>query len=166
MSKHLKIISGKDCQIIFKNGTDGTSIACDFFGKALIVPAVIMASSKEPQDKKEFSAFKNPVAATIQLALEVPLLAVSSKIIENAANKGMFDIEGSDFSYNEKLKKKEFIDEFEKCANTSKDTSMDFLDDLKSKGYSIKVQEQFDDMIDNFDKSAQRTLKRSLFIIL
>jgi len=140
---------------------EGASIACDFFGKALIVPAIIMTVSKEPKDKKEFSAFKNPVAAVIQLALEVPLLAVGSKVIGNCADRGMFDVEGSDFSYNEKLKRKEFIDTFEKCTNTSENVSKDFLDELKSKGYSTKVLEQFDDIISNLDDTSKNTLKRS-----
>ena len=73
----------------------------------------------------------------------------------------MFDVEDSDFSYNEKLKRKEFIDTFEKCSNISKEASKDFLDELKSKGYSLKVQEQFDDIISNLDDTAKNTLKKS-----
>lgn len=40
---------------------EGASIAADFLGKAVVVPAVIMAASKEPAEKKEYSAFKNPL---------------------------------------------------------------------------------------------------------
>ena len=50
-----------------------------------------MLASKEPVEKKEYSALKNPVAAIIQLALEVPVLLLGSKAIEKAANKGLFD---------------------------------------------------------------------------
>ena len=70
---------------------EGVSIACDFLGKALVVPFVIMMASDEPKDKKEFSALKNPVAATIQLGLEAPVLFFGSKLIGKYANKGFFD---------------------------------------------------------------------------
>lgn len=143
------------------NVGEGASIACDFFGKALIVPLVIMTTSKEPQDKKEYSAFKNPIAAIIQLALEVPILAAGSKIVSNCANKGMFDIEGSDFSYNEKLKRAEFIDTFENCVPSLKENTKEFIDEVNLKGYSSKVQEQFDDIISNIDEPVKKTIKSS-----
>ena len=140
---------------------EGTSIACDFFGKALVVPLVIMATSKEPQDKKEFSAFKNPVAAVIQLALEVPILAAGSKIIGECANKGMFDLKGSNFSYNEKLKRTKFINVFQKYAPSLKEKSKGFLDEVKSKGYSNKIIEQFDDITANLNEPTKKIIKGS-----
>ena len=138
---------------------EGTSIACDFFGKALVVPLVIMTTSKEPEDKKEFSAFKNPVAAVIQLALEVPILATGSKIISKCANKGMFDIKGSNFSYNEELKRNKFVGLFQKYAPSLKEKSKGFLDEVKSKGYSNKIIEQFDDITSNLNDPAKKILK-------
>ena len=140
---------------------EGTSIACDFFGKALIVPFMIMTTSKEPQDKKEYSAFKNPIAAVIQLALEVPILAAGSKIVSNCANKGLFDIEGSDFSYNEKLKKAEFLEKIKECAPSLEKDSKEFLDKVKLKGYSNEIREQFDDIACKLDDSVKNTIKGS-----
>ena len=40
---------------------EGASIAFDFLGKAIVVPAVIMLASKEPVEKKEYSALKTPL---------------------------------------------------------------------------------------------------------
>ena len=126
---------------------EGTSIACDFLGKAVVVPAVIMLASSEPKDKKEFSAFKNPVAAFIQLGLEVPVLAIGSKIVGDLADKGFFDKAKNaknGFSYNEKLQKEKFIDTFEKMADTApsiKNKSMEFIEGVKNKGYSKKAAE-------------------------
>ena len=84
---------------------EGTNIALDFIGKAILVPATIMAASKEPKEKKEYSALKNPVAAAFQLMMEAPILMLGSSFVANLANKGKLDREGSNFSYNEKLYK-------------------------------------------------------------
>jgi len=114
---------------------EGASIACDFLGKAAIVPAVIMLTSKEPKEKKQYSALKNPVAATIQLALEVPILAVGSKIVGNLADKGVFDVENSEFSYNALKKKDEFISTLKNISLNSKEAQQkeqDILEALKT----------------------------------
>ena len=66
---------------------EATNIALDFSGKAILVPLIIMMTSKEEKETKEYSALKNPVAATIQLAIEAPLLAIGSKIISTLANE-------------------------------------------------------------------------------
>ena len=146
---------------------EGTSIACDFLGKAVVVPAVIMLASNEPKDKKEFSAFKNPVAAFIQLGLEVPVLAIGSKIVGDLADKGFFDKAKNakkGFSYNEKLQKEKFIDTFEKMADTApsiKNKSMEFIEGVKNKGYSKKAAEDIVEILDGADDKIKNTLMTS-----
>lgn len=128
---------------------EGASIAFDFLGKALVVPAVIMISSKEPKEKKEYSAFKNPVAAVLQLALEVPILLLGSAAIEKAANNGRFDTKTSN-RYNEKLHKdifvKELQDSFKDDENNIKQIS-ETLNIIDKKGLSRKGIETFEDLI-------------------
>lgn len=146
---------------------EGTSIACDFLGKAVVVPVVIMLASSEPKDKKEFSAFKNPVAAFIQLGLEVPVLAIGSKIVGDLADKGFFDKAKNaknGFSYNEKLQKEKFIDTFEKMADTApsiKNKSMEFIEGVKNKGYSKKAAEDIVEILDGADDKIKNTLMTS-----
>lgn len=129
---------------------EGTSIAFDFLGKAVIVPLVIMLSSKEPKEKKEYSAFKNPVAAVLQLALEVPILFFGSAAIEKAANKGKLDTENSS-RYNEKLHKdtftKELKNSFENDTNNLKKINT-IVDKVDKKGLSRKGIEAFEDIIE------------------
>ncbi len=138
--------SFKGCIIkrIAKTGEIGEalSIGCDFLGKAVIVPAVIMKVSKEPKEKKEYSAFKNPVAAVIQLALEVPVLLVGSKIIEKAADKGFFDKKNSDFSYNQKKFKEDFIKLLEELKLNN-----NLAQKIKEQGYSKNIASEFCDFI-------------------
>ena len=138
---------------------EGASIACDFLGKALVVPAVIMAASDEPKEKKEYSAFKNPVAAVIQLALEVPILAGGTKLIGNLADKGIFDKKDSTFSYNEKRFKNAFIDCFEK--NCKKPESKSFIEGIKTQGYTKQLAENFDDIAKNFTDEAGIKIKET-----
>ena len=91
---------------------EGTSIACDFLGKAVVVPAVIMLASSEPKENKEFSAFKNPVAAFIQLGLEVPVLMAGLKNMGGFVRKRLFFITKKakkSFFYNEKNTKEKII---------------------------------------------------------
>ena len=136
---------------------EGTSIACDFLGKAVVVPAVIMLASSEPKENKEFSAFKNPVAAFIQLGLEVPVLMAGSKIVGDLADKGYFDKAKNarkGFSYNEKLQREKFIDTFEKIADKTpkiKEKSKDFLTSIKDGGYTKKAAEDILEILDGAD---------------
>ncbi len=130
---------------------EGASITFDFLGKALVVPAVIMLSSKEPKEKKEYSAFKNPVAAVIQLALEVPILFFGSAAIEKGANKGLFDTKDSK-RYNENFHKDIFVSElkntFSKDESISKQINNN-LDAIDKKGLTRKGTEFFEDLIKN-----------------
>lgn len=130
---------------------EGASITFDFLGKAIVVPAVIMLSSKEPKEKKEYSAFKNPVAAVLQLALEVPILFFGSAAIDKSANKGLFDTENSK-RYNENFHKDVFVSElkdtFSKDATTTKDIS-GTLDTIDKKGLTRKSMEFFEDLVKN-----------------
>lgn len=138
---------------------EGASITCDFLGKAVVVPAVIMMASDEPKEKKEYSAFKNPVAAVIQLALEVPILAAGTKLIGNLADKGTFDKKGSDFSYNEKYYKDAFIDCFEKkCKDAN---SKVFLEEVKTQGFTKQIAQSFEDISKNFTDEAGGKIKES-----
>lgn len=142
---------------------EGASITCDFLGKAVVVPVVIMAASKEPKEKKEYSAFKNPVAAVIQLALEVPILMGGTKLIGDLADKGIFDKKDSDFSYNEKKFRQSFVDCFESQAKNDsalKDTK-DFIETIKSKGYTKKMAESFDDILEKTGEETSKVLKKS-----
>ncbi len=128
---------------------EGASIAFDFLGKALVVPAVIMISSKEPKEKKEYSAFKNPVAAVLQLALEVPILFFGSAAIEKAANTGKFDTETSN-RYNEKLHKDIFVKELQNSFTNDENNIKQInetLNTVDKKGLSRKEIETFEDLI-------------------
>ncbi|GBF23624.1 hypothetical protein tpqmel_1028, partial [Candidatus Gastranaerophilus sp. (ex Termes propinquus)] len=76
-----------------KNIGEATSIAVDFLGKSLLVPLVIMLSpnKKQTKEEKQYSAVKNPIAAAIQLGLEVPIFYFTSKAVNKAANSGLLD---------------------------------------------------------------------------
>lgn len=138
---------------------EGWSIACDFIGKAVIVPAVIMGVSKEPKEKKEYSAFKNPVAAVIQLFLEVPVLIGGSKIVETLADKGYFDKTDSGFSYNQKKFKEEFLNVFEKnIVGKTGQNKNKLIEKIKTQGYSKQIAQEFDDFIKTADSSIQKEL--------
>lgn len=142
---------------------EGASIAFDFLGKALVVPAVIMLSSKEPKEKKEYSAFKNPVAAVLQLALEVPILFLGSAAIEKTANKGGFDTKTSS-RYNEKLYKdiftKELKDSFKNDENNIKQIN-ETLNTIDKKGLSRKGIETFEDLIKTAPLNKKEILEKT-----
>ena len=162
-------ITSKIAKSFAKSGDigEGTSIACDFLGKAVVVPAVIMLASNEPKDKKEFSAFKNPVAAFIQLGLEVPVLMVGSKIVGELADKGFFDNKKNaknGFSYNEKLQREKFIDTFEKISKKSasiKENSKNFIEEIKTTGYSKKAAEDIVEIVKGADDKAKEAIMTS-----
>lgn len=144
---------------------EGTNIALDFIGKAILVPATIMAASKEPKEKKEYSALKNPVAAAFQLMMEAPILMLGSSFVANLANKGKLDREGSNFSYNEKLYKDKFIDSVKSAAKEDKNfesISSELLEKLNKKGFGKNLKENFYDAIENSSISTKETLKKSL----
>lgn len=103
-----------------ENVGEATSIAIDILGKAVLVPLVIMFNpfSKKSQSKedKKYSAIKNPIAALIQLGLEVPIFYYTSNGIRNLANKGLLDNlkKSPNFSYNAKAAKNTFITSLDK----------------------------------------------------
>lgn len=143
---------------------EGVSIACDFLGKALVVPFVIMMASDEPKDKKEFSALKNPVAATIQLGLEAPVLFFGSKLIGKYANKGFFDKNPDEFSYNEKLFRDKFVKTIEQVSNaddTVKEMAPDLIENLNKNGYTKKMADEFSQTLQTLGDSAKAPLKDS-----
>ena len=143
---------------------EGVSIACDFLGKALVVPFVIMMASDEPKDKKEFSALKNPVAATIQLGLEAPVLFFGSKLIGKYANKGFFDKNPDEFSYNEKLFRDKFVKTIEQVSNaddTVKKMAPDLIENLNKNGYTKKMADEFSQTLQTLGDSAKAPLKDS-----
>ena len=141
---------------------EGASIAFDFLGKAVVVPAIIMVSSDEPKEKKEYSAFKNPVAAVIQLALEVPILFFGSKAIEKGANKGIFD-KGVNRQYNEKFYKDIFVSNMEKSFEDTKkaEEAKNLIEKINKKGLGRKITENIDDFIANSPKQSRDLLKKS-----
>ncbi len=139
---------------------EGASIAFDFLGKAAVVPAVIMLSSKEPKEKKEYSAFKNPVAAVIQLALEVPILFFGGIGIEKAANKGVFDTKDST-RYNEKLHKDIFIKELKNSVQEENDDIKNIIDTLDKKGLSRKMKENIEDFIKTTPNDSKDVLNKA-----
>lgn len=142
---------------------EGASIAFDFLGKAVVVPAVIMVSSDEPKEKKEYSAFKNPVAAIIQLALEVPILFFGSKAIEKSANKGKFD-KGANRQYNEKFYKDIFVSNLEKSFKSNSEQSLkakELVEKINKKGLGKKIIENVDDFIAESAKQNKDLLKKS-----
>lgn len=137
---------------------EGISIACDFLGKAVVVPMVIMAASDEPKETKQYSALKNPVAALIQLAFEVPILAFGSKGIEKLADKGFFDKDSSSFSYNTQTAKQSFVDVFEKEKSVLVGADK-FLETLNKKGYCKKTVEQFKETMQNADSTIKENVE-------
>lgn len=142
---------------------EGASIAFDFLGKAVVVPAVIMLASKEPKEKKEYSALKNPVAAVIQLLLEVPILIFGSKAIEKAANNGGFD-KGEKRLYNEKFSKDVFISSLDDAVKNNSDKAEmanEIISTLNSKGLTRKISENINDFIKTMPDEAQKILKQN-----
>lgn len=144
---------------------EGTNIALDFLGKAVLVPATIMMASKEPKEKKEYSALKNPIAATFQLMMEAPILMLGSNFIAKLANTGKLDREGSNFSYNEKLYRDRFIENIKSAANGDenfKNTTNELIEKLNKKGMGKNLKESFHEAIENSSISTKETLKKSL----
>ncbi len=147
---------------------EGTNIAMDFLGKALIVPALILMSpsKKSSKDEKFFVAAKNPVGATIQLAMEVPILFGVSKWIGNLANRGVLDNGETDFSYNAKAAKEEFV----KTANAAfednaamKAEMKPFVDNLEEKGLTRKLLFEFSDVLQKLPQEAKKSLDNFKF---
>lgn len=139
---------------------EATNISFDFLGKAIIVPAVIMAASKEPKEKKKYSAFKNTVAAFIQLALEVPILYAGSMYVAKLANSGKLDKAGSRFSYNEKLAGDIFAKAVKENAENP-DAFTDLLERLNAKGFGKKLGDELGKLVSNCDsKSIKSSFKK------
>ena len=162
--KGMQNVANKVAKIFANMGEigEGASITCDFLGKELVVPAVIMMASNEPKDKKEFSALKNPVAATIQLGLEVPVLFFGSKFLGKLANKGFFDKDPEKFSYNEKLFRDKFIktiEETSKQNDSIKDIAPDLIKDINKNGYTKKMADGFEDFLKSVDEGAKQDIK-------
>ena len=106
--KNIKRAAGEHFAKIDKIG-EGTNITLDFLGKAVLVPLVIMTVSKEDKEKKEYSALKNPIAATLQLIMEAPILMLGSKFVEKLANDDKLDSVAGEKLYNEKEAKNTFL---------------------------------------------------------
>jgi len=144
---------------------EGTNITLDFLGKAVLVPAIIMSASKEDKETKQYSAIKNPIAATIQLALEVPILAIGSKAIESLANKGKLDGKNGDFSYNEIKCKDIFIKNVNEEAQNNENfakKSKEILENLDKKGLNKKIKQELSELIENSANGGKKALKESL----
>ena len=103
-----------------ENVGEASSILIDILGKGLLVPLVIMSNpfSKQSKEDKKYSAIKNPISATIQLGLEVPIFYFASKGARKLANQGLLD-KGRDFSYNAKSARDTFIASFDDMLKSS-----------------------------------------------
>ncbi len=132
---------------------EGTNISIDFLGKAILVPAVIMGATNEPKEKKQYSAIKNPIAAFIQLALEVPILYFGTKLIGKYANKGKLDKAGSEFSYNEKAAKDNFLKIFENTSNIEKERN-GLIEKINKKGLTKRLTDELDEVVTKANSSA------------
>ncbi len=141
---------------------EGTSIALDFAGKALVVPITIMATSKEPKETTEYNALKHPVAGTIQLLIEVPTLFLGRKYIKNAADKGALD-KDSNKQYNEKFFKDIFVSELEKSAQSGQKQAetADIISKINKKGLGKKIIYSIENYIEQAPKNAQEGLQKS-----
>lgn len=140
---------------------EGASIAFDFLGKAVVVPAVIMLASEEPKEKKEYSAIKNPVAAVIQLLMEAPILYFGSKAIEKGANKGFFDKDKSRI-YNEKFHRDEFISTVKNIKSKDELKSGEkIIKTIEAKGLTRKVTEDIEDFIKTVPKESKEAVKKA-----
>ena len=162
--KNIKRAIGKNFAKIDEIG-EGVNITLDFAGKAIIVPATIMLVSKEEKEKKQYSAFKNPVAATIQLLMEAPILMFCSKLVENLANNGSLDNSKSGISYNEKNAVENFIKTIKKSIKNNaiaQEKCAALFEELKKKGLTKSLKEEFENIIQNSDKPQINELKKSL----
>ena len=162
--KNIKCACGEKFAKIDEIG-EGTNIALDFLGKALIVPAIIMLTSKEDKDKKEYSALKNPLAATIQILLEAPILMLGSKFIENLANKNKLDSPKGDFSYNEAAAKEFFIEKLKFATKENSDLAKNchkLVDRLNKKGLGKNLKEDFEQTFENYGENYKKCLKEAL----
>lgn len=145
----------------FEQVGEGVNIALDFVGKAVLVPAVIMLSSKEDKEKKSYSAMKNPIGATAQLVIEAPLLMVGSKYIEKLANSGKLDNNDSNFSYNEKSATDNFLKTAKETAEKNaafKENTKDFVKKIENNGFANSMKDDFDDIIAKFGKEKMEDL--------
>jgi len=132
----------------FDHFGEGTNITLDFVGKAVITPLVIIAAANESKEKKEYSAIKNPIAAFIQLALEVPILYWGTKFIGNLANQGKLDKQDSPFSYNEKAAKESFIKKFRSTPDTG-----GLIEKINKKGLTKRFADELGEIVDKTDSS-------------
>lgn len=147
------------------NVGEGTNIALDFLGKAILVPATIMIVSKEDKEKKEYSALKNPVAAVFQLMMEAPILIAGSNFVGKLANKGALDKAGSGISYNENLYRGKFILSVKNAAREDenfKTVSDGLLEKLNKKGLGKNLRDDFYDIIEQTSAGTKESLKKSL----
>ncbi len=162
--KNIKRAAGNKFAQIDQIG-EGVNIALDFAGKAVLVPATIMVASKEDKGKKEYSALKNPVAATIQLMMEVPILMLGSKFIENLANKNKLYKPKSGISYNEKAAKDFFVKTLNEAGQSNsslKEACIELVEKLNKKGYSRNLKEDFEQAIQTHGADFKKPLKEAL----
>lgn len=162
--KNFKRAAGEKFAKIDQIG-EGTNIALDFAGKAVLVPATIMLVSKEDKEKKEYSALKNPVAAIFQLLMEVPILILCSKYVENLANRNKLNKIGGKISYNEKSAKENFIKALNKASGENLElekSCKEIVEKLNKKGFGRIIKEDFEQAIENFGGNYKKELKESL----
>ncbi len=162
--KNIKRAAGDKFAQIDQIG-EGTNIALDFAGKAVLVPATIMLVSKEDKEKKEYSALKNPIAATIQLLMEVPILMLGSKLIEKLANSDKLYKPKSGISYNEKSAKDLFLRTIDNASQNNeslKNACSEVLKKLEKKGFGKSIKEDFEQIIENYGAQYKEELKKAL----
>ena len=163
--KNIKRAAGNKFAQIGQIG-EGVNIALDFAGKAVLVPATIMVASKEDKEKKEYSALKNPIAATIQLLMEVPILMAGSKFIENLANSGALDPDTGAKLYNENEAKKTFLYFVKKVSQSDEvfeENSKKLIENIEHKGLTRKIKEEFELLIRNAsDNMSKKNLLAAL----
>ena len=162
--KNFKRAAGEKFAKIDQIG-EGVNIALDFSGKAVLVPATIMLVSKEDKEKKEYSALKNPVAATFQLLMEVPILMLCSKYVENLANRNKLNKIGGKISYNEKYAKDNFINMLNKASSENLElekSCKEIVEKLDKKGFGKLIKEDFEQAIESFGGNYKKELIESL----
>ncbi len=148
---------------------ESMNIALDFSGKAVLVPATIMLTSKEDEEKKQYSAFKNPIAATIQLLMEVPILFFGSKLIEKLGNQGKLDPKDGSTSYNASKAKEALIETikntFENEEPMRKANAHKHIEKLETKQLTRVLKEDVVEFFENSkgkDKEVLKTLKDAM----
>ncbi len=145
--KNIKHAAG-ECFAKIDNIGEGTNIALDFLGKAILVPAVILSVSKEDKETKEYSAIKNPIAATLQLMMEAPILMFGSKFVGKLANEGKLDPVAADIG---KLKKNGKI---------NPDANQILYNEKKAKNTFLYLAERAAKHDEEFEKSTRGLIKK------